>query len=306
MTARRLFLVRHGETVDNVAGVYAGIRDSPLTAHGVTQARRLGAHLAARAGALGPVTHVFASDLRRAVETAEAVVAAQVAVGSAAAAADGRGTGSDTDAEETRPLNLVQLPELRERDFGTAEGKKFGAVLALAGAESREQMRTRAEKFVHGHLAPVLLKQDGAAGCIVVVSHGLILDSLLRVLLARFALKATTQLADARTTAWSNTGYVELAVDVGSSRPVSAEGLDTVHVSGDRTSAPPALPASHELRRISLSILGVNVLKHLEGLKKTRGGIGSAQFDKRQRTMDSFFAPAAKKARVEQDEPEGA
>ena len=240
---------------------------------------------------------MFASDLRRAVETAEAVVAAQAEIAP-------RGGGPDDDADGAVRLQLVQLPDLRERDFGKAEGAKYGVALASAGAESREQMRRRAEKVVLGHLTP-LLKQEDTGGCIVVVSHGLILDSLLRVLLEKFALRGTARLGDARTTAWSNTGYVELVVgltvEVATDDPIGSGSLDTVQgqaeVSGDRTPAPPA-PLSPP--QISLSIVGVNVLTHLEGLKKTRGGIGSAQHDKRQRTVDSFFAPAAKKARVEQ------
>ncbi len=236
------------------------------------------------------------------METAEAVVAAQEEIAC-------RSGGSDGNSDGTVQLELIQLPDLRERDFGKAEGAKFGVALASAGAESREEMRRRAEKFVLGHLMP-LLNQEGTGGCIVVVSHGLILDSLLRVLLERFALRGASRPGDAKTTAWSNTGYAELAiglaVEVGTGDPAGAGGLDTVQgqaeVSGDRTPAP---PASLSPPRISLSIVGVNVLKHLEGLKKTRGGIGSAQHDKRQRTMDSFFAPAAKKARVQQ-EPEEA
>ncbi len=273
----------------------AGTRDSPLTAHGVIQARRLGAHLAALAGSVGPLRHVFSSDLKRAVETAAALVAAQPG-------------GSDLADDGALPLQLVQLPELRERDFGTAEGKRFGVELALAGAESREQMRHRAEKFVLGHLAPLLTRHE-AGGCIVVVSHGLILDSLLRVLLTRFAPKVNAELRDSKATAWSNTGYAELVVDPVFDGHGAVGSLETVQgpgeVSGDRTPAPPASPTPPQRQQISLSIVGVNVLRHLDGLKKTRGGIGSAQFDKRQRTMDSFFAPAAKKAKVEQepDEP---
>jgi len=204
---------------------------------------------------------------------------------------------------------VVQRPELRERDFGRAEGAKFSAwpSLALAGAESREQMRLRAEKFVQNDLAPLLLSADGTGGCVVVVAHGLILDSLLRVLLARFGPAEAARLGSVGMTVWSNTGYVELLVRAGSNKPVAVERPDAAEgadeVSGDRTPAPPTRPAPQ--RRVSLSVVGVNVLKHLEGLKKTRGGIGSAQFDKRQRTMDSFFGPSAKKARVEK-EPEEA
>ncbi|AEO71837.1 uncharacterized protein THITE_2124681 [Thermothielavioides terrestris NRRL 8126] len=302
----RLFLVRHGETVDNAAGIYAGTRDSPLTAHGALQARRLGAHLAA---ALGPAArpHVFASDLRRAAMTAQAVVDALAQAQAQAPTAFG---------DALPPLRVAQLRELRERDFGGAEGRRFGSAgLGDAGAESWDQMRVRAERFVRVHLVPVLEadgQRDGAA--VVVVAHGLILDALLRVLLAWFGRGEAASLGRARTTVWSNTGYVEAVVTVSPPAPepgaVSAVGIGggdvaegaTAVASGDRTPTP---GPKRQRPRISLSVVGVNVLKHLEGLKKTRGGIGSAQFDKRQRTVDSFFGPVAKKTRVDR-EPEGA
>lgn len=289
------------------------------------QARRLGAHLAGEhsvvcggAVAATATTHVFASDLKRARETAEAVVLALSSVvfggggggegagGGAGDGADGAGVG-DGVGVGAPPLRVVALPELRERDFGLAEGKKFGVDLASAGAESREQMRARAERFVAGYLEPLLTAERVAAGgCVVVVAHGLILDSLLRVLLARFGARELARLG--KMPGWSNTGYVELVVEVGAAEAVVADGSDgsrsSVEVSGKRTpilgsptaelSTPP-----QQQPKVTLSVVGVNILKHLEGLKKTRGGIGSAQFDKRQRTVDSFFGPAAKKAKVE-------
>ena len=42
----------------------------------------------------------------------------------------------------------------------------------------------------------------------------------------------------------------------------------------------------------------VNSTGHLQGLRKTRGGIGSARFDSNQKTMDSFFKPAPKKRKL--------
>ena len=225
--------------------------------------------------------------MHRAAETARAITAAQ-------------SQSPSTDGGPA-PLELVLLPELRERDFGSAEGKKFGAVassLRGAGAESHEQMRTRAERFVQQRL--VRLFVSGQEGSVVVVAHGVILDVLLRVLLARFGPAELARLARAGSrhlVGWSNTGYVEAVVQV---RPALAEAK-AAEVSGDRTSQQPG-----PLDRITMSVVGVNVLRHLEGLKKTRGGIGSAQFDKRQRTMDSFFAPSSKKPRVAESavEPE--
>jgi broad specificity phosphatase PhoE len=236
---------------------------------------------------------VFSSDLKRAVETARAVIDAQPVAGRGNAESDGT---ADVDADAA-PLKLVQLRDLRERDFGSAEGRKFGAGVVGADSESREQMRVRAERFVREHLVPLFTAEQAAAGgCVVVVAHGLILDSLLRVLLVRFGRTETVQLGSPRVTAWSNTGYAELVVRIGLP---ATEGL-VGEMSGERTSdsAPSPVSATQQ-PRITLSLVAANVLKHLEGLKKTRGGIGSAQFDKRQRTMDSFFGPVAKKAKAE-------
>jgi probable phosphoglycerate mutase len=146
---------------------------------------------------------------------------------------------------------------------------------------------------------------------VVVVAHGLILDSLLRVLLARFGARELARLG--KLPGWSNTGYVDLVVGVSSARAIVASGSDgsnSAEVSGKRTLTPkpptttPSTPPPQR-SRITLSVVGVNVVRHLEGLKKTRGGIGSAQFDKRQRTVDSFFGPATKKPRVEQGPGDG-
>ncbi|KAK3396729.1 histidine phosphatase superfamily [Sordaria brevicollis] len=274
----RLFLVRHGETVDNVAGLYAGIRDSALTTHGVLQARRLASHFASRTSSIGPVTHIFSSDLQRAVNTAQAIVDAQVK--------------QATDKEDVnRPkLHLVQVVELRERDFRSAEGKGFGT--PHPDAETHDEMRARATAFIQAHLSPLLDSVlDGDASktptSVVVVAHGLILNSLLRSLLARYAPEETTRLANSKPSSgsvagrseflasWSNTGYLEINVDVISSSEET------------------------EKSTVRLTVVRVNALDHLQGLKRTRGGIGSAKFDNKQKTMDSFFKPAAKKRRVD-------
>jgi hypothetical protein len=229
------------------------------------------------------------------------VIDAQRVVGHSDAKSDGV-VGADADVVAAPlKLELVQLRDLRERDFGSAEGKKFGAGIVGADAESREQMRMRAERFVREHLAPLLTAERApAGGCVVVVAHGLILDSLLRVLLVKFGPVEMASLGNPRMVSWSNTGYAELLVRVGQpGKSAAREGL-AGEVSGERTSnSAPAAVSLPQQPRITLSLVAANVLKHLEGLRKTRGGIGSAQFDKRQRTVDSFFGPATKKAKVE-------
>lgn len=260
----------------------AGVRDSPLTAHGVLQARRLGAHLATRSSTIGPISHIFSSDLQRAANTAQAVIDAQPR----------QVSGVPGRAQ----VRLVKAPELRERNFGSAEGKRFGA--PRTDAESHESMRGRADIFVRGSLVPLL--RDEGQGVVVIVSHGIFLNALLRVLLTRFAPKELERLAPSTgasrpdyIVSWSNTGYVEMVF----SRPVSLPSGSA----SNQVPAPQSVTSSPSLGRYHhVAIVRVNSVQHLEGLKKTRGGIGSAQFDSRQRTMDSFFAPVSKKRKVEE------
>ena len=68
VAARRLVVVRHGETSDNAAGIWQGHRDSPLSDIGRDQARRAAPALAAYRPQL-----VVSSDLSRARDTAAAI-----------------------------------------------------------------------------------------------------------------------------------------------------------------------------------------------------------------------------------------
>jgi broad specificity phosphatase PhoE len=96
--ATRLFLVRHGETEPGRPGIIAGRLDLPLSARGLEQAR-------AAAAALPPLAAVYASPLRRALETAWIVAA-------------------------PRGLAPVPDPDLRELDFGALEGLTFDEAAA--------------------------------------------------------------------------------------------------------------------------------------------------------------------------------
>lgn len=61
----RIFLVRHGETAENLQMRYLGVRDEPLTSNGRRQARQ-----AATALSKLPIRLVVSSPLRRAADTA--------------------------------------------------------------------------------------------------------------------------------------------------------------------------------------------------------------------------------------------
>ncbi|KAI1869008.1 uncharacterized protein JN550_005995 [Neoarthrinium moseri] len=276
-----LFLIRHGESVDNVAGVYAGVRDSPLTNHGVLQAKRLGAHLASRRDVTGPVVSLFTSNLRRAYLTAEAI-------------ADAQGANTPRPDGSSSRLEPVQLTELREKNFGSGEGIKYGALSSRRTAgdleqdeETREQMTVRVNRFIDTHLRAILEKHAPEKVSVVIVAHGLILGSLLKALTTHFpdVNSAPSQGPHEQPLAsWSNTGVLQAKI-----KPTCAADASTSALDGQRRREP--------LNRLRLSMMVqlVNNVDHLVGLKKTRGGIGSARFDTRQRKMTSFFTPAKKR-----------
>lgn len=92
----RLLIVRHGETVWNHQGRIQGHTDVALSERGLQQARLLAGRLAAT-----PIDAAYCSDLRRAAETAEAIL-------------HGRTDG--------RPPPLQPTPRLREYHKGAYEG----------------------------------------------------------------------------------------------------------------------------------------------------------------------------------------
>ncbi|OIW27613.1 phosphoglycerate mutase-like protein [Coniochaeta ligniaria NRRL 30616] len=294
----RLFLVRHGESVDNVAGLYAGSRDSPLTTHGVLQTRRLGTHLATVTRSR-PIRYVFSSDLQRAAMTAQAIV-------------DARRPVESSSVQPESSISVVQLPDLRERDFRSLEGTRVGSRPAsgtggyrFRDPETHAEMAVRVDRFINVHLNPILERIESSAGVnhgsVVIVAHGMLLNVLLKRLLTRFSTpEEVHRLFPGRSNSdwmasWRNTAYLEAVV-----APKTVTAKDTSSADGGATQGP-AVVAATLIRRsdplVRLSITGVNRVDHLQGLKKTRGGIGSAKFDNKQKTVDSFFKASPKKER---------
>lgn len=282
----RLYLVRHGETVDNVKGLYAGIRDSALTSHGVQQATRLGSAFAKDDIVF---TQIFSSNLSRAQKTAEAICNAQ---------------------SSTSDLSVVPLALLQEQDFGYYEGKPFEAKPrnssksgkdahreqhkldpGFKDVESKASVETRADEFLDLHLMP-LINNGQPPPTIAVVSHGIFLSTLWKCMLKRQAPGSVTihheLLAEQRPVSlehiggWSNTGYLELLL-----------GHDGKAPSTTLLSKQPSLSTDDLVAAVkntsSLTVVGINKRDHLAGLKRTRGGVGSSAFDEGQKSIESFF-----------------
>lgn len=280
----RVFLIRHGETEHNVAGLLAGATDSILTNHGLNQAQRLGQYLVKTRSL--QFAHVFASDLQRAANTAREITSAQNTV--------------ESDLSGTEP---TIVKELREQDFGSFElvswSKQRDTTSRRLKAgddgfqpkESKEQMAVRADIFLDDYLLPLLPLDEDAEQNVAVVSHGLFLASLWRALLCRFKPMTVTFGPTVRhligirpvefLSSWSNTGYLEIEVRIDNTfTDTVIEGVSPL--STDRIDVEDRLNAK-------MLICAVNSTEHLIGLKRTRGGVGSSVVDDKQKKLDTFF-----------------
>ena len=162
MDVTRIIAIRHGETAWNVDTRIQGQLDIPLNDTGRWQAERLARALAARE----PIDVVYTSDLLRAWETARPVAAA---------------TGAPLHTDEG----------LRERGFGSFQGKTFTEIEAAMpeearrwrqrdpfwappGGESLTSMRRRVIETLHALASRHVGEQ------IVLVAHGGVMDVLYR------------------------------------------------------------------------------------------------------------------------------
>jgi probable phosphoglycerate mutase len=162
MQATRIIAIRHGETDWNAATRIQGHTNIALNANGVEQARQLGAALANE-----EIDAVYASDLSRAADTAQAIAT-------------------------HHKLTVHTHTGLRERHFGYFEGLTWAAIeakhpkdalawrsrdthFAPAGGESLVALKAR----VVNTLNELAAKHIGQH--IVIAAHGGILDQLYRL-----------------------------------------------------------------------------------------------------------------------------
>ena len=152
-----IVLIRHGETPLNAARVIQPA-DTPLSERGRAQAEAVARRLAARAGPAA----ILSSDLLRAFETATAIAAA---------------TGLDLRATDL----------LQERNFGALRGRAYddlgfdplASTDAPPGGESVADFEARMARAFD----EIVALRAGLVGDLVVVTHGLVI----RTLLARHA-----------------------------------------------------------------------------------------------------------------------
>ena len=148
MKMTTIYLVRHGETVDNARQIMQGQTQGELNEKGYEQARQVAERLADE-----PIDAIVSSDLHRAIQTAEVIA-------------------------EKHGLPVVTTPLLRERDWGSFTGR---FIPDLRGEkwpddiESEEALLQRALDFLKKMTATYEGKR------VVAVGHGIINKAILAV-----------------------------------------------------------------------------------------------------------------------------
>lgn len=159
----KIYLVRHGETDWNQAGLLQGQTDIALNAQGLEQAREAAERLKEV-----PFEIAFCSPLIRAKRTAETII--------------GDRKITLTTDERLRELNFGPWEGVDIRTIKDAASQPFtnpGSYIPPEGAESFAQLYKRSGEFVD----QVLLPLEGTYETVLVVAHGGVNRSILNPIL---------------------------------------------------------------------------------------------------------------------------
>ena len=141
MTGTTLYLVRHGETVDNANQIMQGQTQGELNENGIRQAQELSEVWKDR-----PIDVVIASDLKRSIDTARIIA-------------------------EPHGLEVITTPLLRERDWGGFTGRFIPDLKNEVwpdDIETLENLLSRAGEFI------AYVKETFPGKKVLAVGHGII------------------------------------------------------------------------------------------------------------------------------------
>lgn len=136
-----LYLVRHGETVDNAAQIMQGQTQGQLNEHGKQQAETLRDKMTAK-----PIDAFVASDLRRAIDTATIIA-------------------------QPHGKEVATTPLLRERDWGSFTGRYIPSLKGETwpdDIETLDALQDRARQFLS------LIRSEYPEQTVLAVGHGII------------------------------------------------------------------------------------------------------------------------------------
>ena len=136
-----LYLVRHGETVDNANQIMQGQTQGELNENGIKQAREFSDEWKDK-----PIDVLVASDLKRSIDTARIIA-------------------------EPHKLEVITTPLLRERDWGSFTGRYIPELKGETwpdDIETLENLLSRAGEFI------AYVKQTFPGKKVLAVGHGII------------------------------------------------------------------------------------------------------------------------------------
>ena len=136
-----LYLVRHGETVDNANQIMQGQTQGQLNDNGIKQARLFSDEWKDK-----PIDVIIASDLKRSIDTAQIIA-------------------------EPHHLEVITTPLLRERDWGSFTGRFIPDLKGEVwpdDIETLENLLSRAGEFI------AYVKQTFPGKKVLAVGHGII------------------------------------------------------------------------------------------------------------------------------------
>lgn len=143
-----IFLVRHGETVDNARQIMQGRVQGDLNERGREQALETARRLADE-----HIDVVISSDLRRAVQTAEIIA-------------------------QPHSLPVVQTPLLEERDWGSFTGR---FIPDLRGEQWPDDIESEADLLSRARTLLIYIAATYPGKRVVAVGHGIINKAILAV-----------------------------------------------------------------------------------------------------------------------------
>ena len=136
-----LYLVRHGETVDNARQIMQGQTQGELNENGMLQAEEVSREWASK-----PLDVIIASDLKRSIDTAKIIA-------------------------EPHHLEVLATPLLRERDWGSFTGRFIPELKGEVwpdDIETLENLLSRAGEFI------AYVQKTFPGKKVLAVGHGII------------------------------------------------------------------------------------------------------------------------------------
>ena len=156
----RVIIVRHGETLANINKIIQGQLPGELSPHGRLQARLLAERLREE-----KLSHIWSSTLTRARETAEEIA-------------------------RFHGIRVETLPELKERSFGTLEGRSFEDYFQALEESGQAFFRFsppggESLQALEGRIGPLTEKMQALppSATVLIIAHGIINKIILKRLL---------------------------------------------------------------------------------------------------------------------------